>query len=555
MRFNRNFRAFRLLGFVSLLTSSALASPNRTVLHNGKIFTSDPSHPWAEAVAFEGERITEVGTDAAVLAHSKPGTKLVNLEHRTVIPGLNDAHVHVVVPEGALINTPAFVPAPGPTLDELKTLIATAASKAAPGTWLVGTIGSAIFDDPNASRFALDAVSSKNPVVLFAWTGHGTLLNSAGMKALGIAENQPDPFGGHYVRVAGSNKLTGFAHEYAEFDIRRRLLTLLPDSHLVTQYKNFAQTAVQLGYTSLQDMAVGLTRARTMSTLRAANLPLRVRSICFPLTPGESCDIPRPPHGTDGPLLRAMGVKWVTDGTPVERLAFVETPYADVPGFGEPDIEQNPLYHFLEDAKHGDAAKEQRLFHSVGDGAINEVLDAMESTGGPKTWHVRRTRIEHGDLLFQPDFKRAEDLGVVIVQNATHLALAPVFAQRFQPQIFAELEPLKTLLDQGIPLALGTDGIGTPNSPFIDLMFATIHPTHPSEKLTMEQAVTAYTRGSAYAEFEEQEKGSLTPGKLADIAVLSADVFGANPDFAHMHSVLTIVNGNVAWDSGELGKP
>jgi len=554
MRFTRKFQAFRLLAFVSLLTGSALATPNRTVLHNGKIFTADPSHPWAEAIAFEGDRITEVGMDQAVLAHVKPGTQVIDLKKSTAIPGFNDAHVHVVVPEGARINTPAFLPGPGPTLDEIKALISAAAAKAPPGAWLIGSIGTAIFDDPNATRFALDAVSSKNPVVLFAWTGHGTLLNSAGMKALGIAENQPDPFGGHYVRVAGSNKITGFAHEYAEFDIRRRLLALLPDSHLVTQYKNFAQTAVQLGYTTLQDMAVGLTRARTMSTLRAANLPLRIRSICFPITPGESCDIPRPPHGTDGPLLRAMGVKWVTDGTPVERLAFVETPYADVPGFGEPDIEQSPLYRLLEEAKRGEASQEQRLFHSVGDGAINEVLDAMEATGGPRAWHDRRTRIEHGDLLFQPDFKRAKELGVVIVQNATHLALAPVFAQRFQPQVFGELEPLKTLLDRGIPLALGTDGIGSPNSPFIDLMFATLHPTHPSEKLTMAEAVTAYTRGSAYAEFEENEKGMLAPGKLADIAVLSTDVFGASPDFAHGHAFLTFVNGNLVWDSGELGK-
>src|SRR5262249_42013724 len=138
----------------------------------------------------------------------------------------------------------------------------------------------------------------------------------------------------------------------------------------------------------------------------------RVRSICFPLSPNESCAVPPPLHGSDGPLLRATGVKWITDGTPVERLAFVETPYADRPGtFGEFEFDQGAFYALLEQAKVGPAFREQRLFHSVGDGAINTVLDGLEVTGGPRVWANRRTRIEHGDLLFPADFDRAKKLG------------------------------------------------------------------------------------------------------------------------------------------------
>ncbi|MDB5213737.1 MAG: Exoenzyme regulatory protein AepA precursor, partial [Myxococcaceae bacterium] len=197
-----------------------------------------------------------------------------------------------------------------------------------------------------------------------------------------------------------------------------------------------------------------------------------------------------------------------------------------------------------------------RLFHSVGDGAIDEVLSAMEGTGGPGVWHDRRTRIEHGDLLFPSDFARAKRLGVVSVQNPTHLALAPVFAQRFTPAVYSDLEPLRSLLDQGIPLALGTDGIGSVFNPFLDLFLAMIHPTHPSEALTIEQAVTAYTRGSAYAEFEEDRKGTLSVGRLADLAVLSQDIFHIPPPaIIGTTSVLTIVNGNVVWDAGTLGAP
>jgi predicted amidohydrolase YtcJ len=162
-------------------------------------------------------------------------------------------------------------------------------------------------------------------------------------------------------------------------------------------------------------------------------------------------------------------------------------------------------------------------------------------------------RVEHGDLLFAPDFARTANLGVVIVQNGTHLSLTPIFAARFQPEVFAQLEPLQSLLSQGIPLGLGTDSIGSPISPFVDLLFLTTHPTHPSEALTMEQAVTAYTSGSAYAEFEEQHKGTLAPGNLADLAVLSQDIFHLPPPaLPATFSLLTIVGGQVIWDAGVL---
>ena len=121
------------------------------------------------------------------------------------------------------------------------------------------------------------------------------------------------------------------------------------------------------------------------------------------------------------------------------------------------------------------------------------------------------------------------------------------------PAVFAQLEPLRSLLEHGIPLALGTDSIGSPISPFVDLLFVTVHPTNPPEALTMEQAVSAYTRGSAFAEFEEQHKGTLTPGQLADLAVLSQDIFHLPPPaLPATISLLTLIGGQVVWDAGVL---
>jgi predicted amidohydrolase YtcJ len=550
------FRACHLIPIVPiaamlLTVGTAAAAPPRTVLHGGRVFTGDPTSPWAHAIAIEGDHIVAVGSDAELLGNLPPGAVRIDLGGRLVIPGLNDAHVHVVVPEGSYLNAPDFIPGPGPTLGEVKTLLAAGAAATPPGTWLFAFIGSSIFDDHRATRFALDPVTPHHPVALFAWTGHGIWLNTAGMAALQIRTTEPDPFGGHFRRFPGSSVITGEAHEYAEFIIRRRLLALLPDAHLVAQYQEFAATAVQLGYTSLQDMAVGLTHDRALAALRAARLPLRVRSICFPLSPSEPC---RVSADDDPDLVRAAGVKWITDGTPVERLAFVNTPYADRPDqVGAPNLPFAALLAQLKAHAGGAPRRNQLLFHSVGDAAIGEVLDAMDTAGGPPIWQKRRVRIEHGDLLFPADFERARKLGVVVVQNPTHFTLVPVFAQRFVPAVFGDLEPLQSLLSAGIPLALGTDGIGTPQSPFLNLVLATIHPAHPSEALTLTQALTAFTAGAAYAEFEEARKGTLVAGRVADLAVLSQDIFRVStPDIPGTTSVLTMVGGRVVWDAGVL---
>ncbi|MFO0759059.1 MAG: amidohydrolase family protein [Byssovorax sp.] len=550
---SRSLLGCAALAAIGLTVAPASATPDTTVFHGGTVFTSDDAHPYAQAVAIRGDRVVEVGSDAEVLAHAGPHATRIDLGGRALIPGFNDAHVHVVVPEGAYLNAPDFIPGPGPTLANVQGMIAGAAAATPPGTWLMVFIGSAVFDDPAATRFALDPVSAGHPVALFAWTGHGTWLNTAATAALGIGETEPDPFGGHFARVPGSDVITGEAHEYAEFNVRRRMLSLLPDAHLTAQYQAFLGAAAALGYTSLQDMAVGVPHARAIAAIRAADPKLRVRSICFPLTPGEACGS----QGDVGPShdrLSASGVKWIADGTPVERLAFVETPYVDRPGWsGAPDLPSSALRAQLDAHRHGPLPREQMLFHAVGDAAIGEVLDAMEDTGGAHVWEDRRTRIEHGDLLFPWDFVRARDLGVVVVQNPTHFTLAPVFAERFTPAVFAELEPMASLLAEQIPLAIGTDGIGAPQPPLLNVFLATIHPTRPSEALTVEQAIVAFTRGAAYAEMSEHRKGMLKPGYDADLVVLSQDIFHQSPlVLLGTGTVLTMVGGEVVFDAGAL---
>jgi predicted amidohydrolase YtcJ len=548
-------RALSALAAAAALFVGAEASaapPARTIFYNGKVFTAESGAPWATAISIKGREIQAVGNDTQLLSHIHPGTKLVNLQGRTVIPGLNDAHVHILNLPGALINSPDFIPGPGPTLNEVLADIAAATQTLPKGTWLVALVGTNITDDPNVNRFALDVVSPDHPVRLQAWSGHGTVLNSRGMQTLGISDVAADPFAGSYDRVDGSEQLNGIMHEYAEYDVWRRLHMLTTDENAVAQYRAFASAALQLGFTSVQDMAVGMRQSRSVSILQAANLPLRVRSICFPLTPDEACD------ATDGhadkPLLTFSGIKWVTDGTPIERNAYLREPYADDPEWrGTFNLPEPALKKILNRARKGSAERHQILFHAVGDAAVDNVLDGLDDTGGPCTWNDRRPRMEHGDLITPDNYERALDSGVVIVQNATHLAL-PTMHERVSAERYETIQPLRTLLDAGIPLALGTDGIGRLQSPWVDIFLASVHPDRPEEAITVEEAITAYTKGSAYAEFQEHDKGTLAPGKVADLVVLSQDVFTVPPPaIPATYSVLTMVDGQIVWDAGAVG--
>ena len=551
-------RPHRMPVLLVLLLSLAVAGPAAAgnadiILYNGKVFTSDTANLWAEAVAVKGNRIQAVGGNAQVLALAGTGTRLLDLGGRVVIPGLNDAHVHALVPQGRQLNIPDFLPGPGPTVDDVLTLIAQGAATSPPGTWLMATVGTNWSEDPRAHRFTLDQVAPNHPVKLELWTGHGMYFNTRGLEDLDIPENASDPFGGFYEHFPGTDVLNGVVHEYAEHLVRRRFAERLTDTEIAGIYHNFVQAALSLGFTSAQEMSVGLPHERSVEILGEVNPALRWRSICFPLTPGEPCHAGPSP----APLVTPSGIKWIGDGTPVERLAFMSEPYQDRPDTrGRFNFPADAFTDLVERSLFAPPEKGQLLFHLVGDAAIGTLLDEMEELAPAANWRHRRTRIEHGDMITPADVERVRDLGVVMVQNPTHLALPDLF-QRYTPQVTANAQPLRSLVEAGVPLAFGTDGIGGTISPFLDLFLAILHPDRPSEALTLPQALIAYTAGSAYAEFEEDRKGRLVPGQLADLAVLSQDIFAAPMALPATRSELTMVDGRIVWDTGvvQAGQP
>jgi len=283
--------------------------------------------------------------------------------------------------------------------------------------------------------------------------------------------------------------------------------------------------------------------------LRSAQVPFRVRLIRFPLTRADGRDLAEgrdlPLHPTGQPLLTVRGTKWILDGTQVEWAAALRGTYRDRPdSSGWLRFSESEIGAMVHETLQWD---DQLLCHCCGDRPAALLFDAMER-GQNADWAGKRVRIEHGNGVAGDLVSRARRLGAVVVQTPLLLSWVDLVRKRYG--LDTPFFPVRSLLETGVPLAVGSDNL---LNPYINIMLLAQHPIHPEEAITREQAVEAYTRGSAYAEFEEEEKGTLAEGKLADIAVLSQDIFTVPADaLPATESILTLVGGKIVYDAQAL---
>ena len=363
------------------------------------------------------------------------------------------------------------------------------------------------------------------------------------MPLLQFAEEEPDPIGGHFERIANSKKINGRFWEYAEWKPHRIWVKQVSDADAILELKKLADEALRFGITSMQIMpSMPIDRFATL--LVKADLPIRVRAIPFAMTTLTGRDLSEfqmlPKLKFPNSKVTVGGIKWILDGTPFERGAALRQPYNDRPDWrGKLNFPESDIAHMVNESLR---FNQQILFHCAGDRSAEAVLDALERVTNVD-WKTKRVRIEHGDGVVGNLIPRARKLGVIVVQNPTHFAEAELFGQRWGN----EMQPLRSLIEAGVPVALASDG---PMNPFLNVMFAATHPARPREAITREQAVRAYTFGSAYAESAEATKGSLIPGKFADLTVLSQNIFTVSvPDLPKTQSVLTIVGGRIVHDA------
>jgi predicted amidohydrolase YtcJ len=495
------------------LPLAATAEPSLVLLH-GTVFTGDPAKPWAEAVAIEGNKISAVGTSEQIARLAGPATRVIDVGNRVVIAGINDAHMH---PGFA---TPVFAIDRGidATWAQIGAAIASAAEESPADLWITATIGPGILLDPNIDSTTLDELAPGRRILLQEFSGHGMILSSAALEALGIAPDAPDPFGGWYGRDR-AGRIDGHAHEYADFAAGRKLANMASDEELVADIRAMSVEAVRYGITSVQAMPA-LDERRFAAGLAQSDVPLRVRIMHFPMSNGDAKALPR-----------GSAMKWILDGTPIEKGAALRKPYA---GGGEGRLNFRDMAPLVKVAADGD---HQLLVHAAGDRTISEALALFA-----KHPTLKRPRIEHGDGLQKDLIPLAKKTGAVVVQNPSHFPFRNTYPE-------GDYFLVRSLVKNGIPLALGSDG---PLNPYLNIMLATHREDSREEALSREEAVIAYTRGSAYAEMKEKEKGTIAPGMLADLAALSQDIFKVpSSALPGTESVLTIIDGKVVHSTLE----
>ena len=360
------------------------------------------------------------------------------------------------------------------------------------------------------------------------------MMNRSMARYLGIKEKDPPVMGGFFGKNMRSAQWDGVVHELAAIELYAKLVDHAEEPAGLAA---MLEAATHWGITTIQLMSAPTDPKHLVTLLGAMGSPIRVRIIPFvyTTTAGRQRPVypPIPPNIAD--RVRVDGVKWLLDGTPIEHSAAMSKPYADDPTWsGAINFPDSEIRAILEESRK---AGTQLMVHAIGDRTTRTFLNLMEQTGGAGVWGTRRVRIEHGNGITPDLLAQVRNFGVVVVVNPTHMSLPG--------------QPNRTMLDAGVPLAIGTDAEGrTPGmNPFLNIMLITKSANDPAPvKLTRDEAIAAYTRTSAYAEFEEREKGALEAGKLADIAVLSQDIRNCPmEDLPNTQSVLTIVGGKIVY--------
>jgi predicted amidohydrolase YtcJ len=501
------------------------------------------------AIAVSRGKIIAAGNDANILRRKGPQTKIVDLNGAFMMPGFNDAHTHIA-PAG---QQKLSIDLDGTTsLAEMQQRIRAFAAKASPGTWLQGG-GWDHTKWPGKTlptRQDIDAVSAGHPATLERTDGHILIANSAALAAAGITRNTPDPAGGKIDRDA-SGEPTGILREGPAKSL---LYKIVPPPTTEERRKALALAigdALAHGVTSVQNLSSWQDFLVLEEMEKAGQLHLRVSEWLAFGDPIETLKKERASHPADDSLLRTGMLKGFMDGSLGSRTAALAVSYSDDPGnSGIPRYDQAKLDAMTKE--RADAGF-QLGFHAIGDRANHMALEAFAAAG---VTPARRYRIEHAQVLLAEDFDTYAKLGVIASMQPSHLLTDMNWAEdRLGPERAKYSYAWRSMLDHHILLAFGTDYPVESISPFRGLYAAITRQNEagtktyqPQEKLTLNEAIYAYTQGSAFAEFREKDLGRLEPGFLADFVVLDRDITAATPQqLLHTSVLRTVVNGETVY--------
>jgi predicted amidohydrolase YtcJ len=543
---------------LSFAPSTAQSQPAADlIINHANIWTVDPSHPSAQAVAILRDRIVAVGTDAEVGKWRGKQTRIIGAEGKLLLPGFNDSHVHFVSGGAQLDNVELN---DATSAQEFARRIGDRAKTTPKGSWIQGGDWDETKWTPPQlpTKELIDPLTGDTPVFISRYDGHMVLANSAALRAAGITAQTPDPPGGVIVRDAQGNP-TGALKDAAE-DLLSKVIPPMTHDERLHAVKRALGHAASLGVTSVQHMNPDYADIAVYSELLDRNeLTVRIYAAPYIMDFEDQAKIGiRRAFG--GPYLRIGAVKGYADGSLGSRTAYFFEPFSDTPdNRGLLSDEMRPPSAMRDRMLKADAAGIQLCTHAIGDQGISMILDFYADIVKQHGPADRRFRIEHAQHVAAKDFARFAQLGVIASMQPYHAIDDGRWAEgRIGHDRASRTYAFRTFLNHGVRLAFGTDWEVAPLNPMLGLYAAVTRATldgknpngwFPEQKLTVAEAVRAYTVGSAYAEFQENEKGSITPGKLADLVILSDDIFKIDPVKIRDVKVLkTIVGGKIVYE-------
>jgi len=557
-------RSALLIVFVlaSFATAAAVfAQSQQAVLHptsyflHGRIFTNDPNHPWAEAMAIRDEKIFCIGTISQIMLDcgGAESHDVVQLKGQFVMPGFNDAHAHL---GGAGRDKLTLALNNATSVDDVLKLVETAAKNHKAGEWILGSgwDQSRWADQKYPTRLQLDQAAPSNPVYLDHVSGHIAVVNSLALKHAEIAADTPNPPGGEIGRFADGEP-DGLLKERATELVTQRI----PDPSDEDRKKGIELVFAELarnGVTSVQDFSAWEDFLAYTDLKQAKKLTVRITEwLPFGLSTDDLQNM-RAQGGTTDPWLRTGALKGFMDGALGTHTAALLAPYSDDPSTsGMLTVDPEKLKAM---AIERDRLGFQLAFHAIGDKANRVALDTFESLLRVNPPRDRRDRIEHAQVVAPEDIRRFGELHIIASMQPSHETNDMRWAeQRLGPERSKGAYAWKSLQSAGARLAFGTDYDVEPINPFRGLYACATREAVdggppggwiPQEKLPLADCISAYTSGSAYAEFMEGKKGELKVGEFADFLILSQDLTKASPrDILKTEVLRTVVGGKTVY--------
>ncbi len=556
-------RRFTVLGLLTLALGATFActpavEPADLVLRNGRIVTVDESNAEVEALAVRGDVIVALGTNESIDPYVGPSTEVIDLEGKLATPGFIEGHGHFISIGWAAMQLRL---GESESWDEIIEMVGDAARQAEPGQWIFGRGWHqekwSATPEPNVAGFpihdALSAVSPDNPVVLRHASGHASFVNAKALEASGITRGTPDPDGGEIMKDASGNP-TGLLNETAQRLIRT---PESDDADIIRRQATLAaQEVIAKGVTSFQDAGSSFATVDLLKSMaEAGEMPVRLWIMLRGSNDDfrEKLDEYRMIGAADNHIT-VRAIKHSLDGALGSRGAWLLEPYSDLPETS--GLNTTPVDTVAETARLAAEHGFQLCVHAIGDRANRETLDIFEPIYEERPNEDLRFRVEHAQHLHPDDIPRFAELGVIASMEGIHCTSdAPFVPARLGDKRAEEGAYVwQKLMKSGAIVSNGTDAPVEDVSPI-----ASFHATvsrklkdgsvfYPDQRMSREEALKSYTWNAAYAAFEEDIKGSLEVGKLADIVVLSKNIMEVEEDdIPSTEIVYTIVGGKVVY--------